>query len=46
MSKWFTTLPRDYYKSNPQWFIVGGINALVRSTKMNTVVYVVRAAGV
>jgi hypothetical protein len=35
---------RDYYKSSPLWFVVGGTKALIRSSKMNTVAYVVRAA--
>jgi hypothetical protein len=38
------TLPQDYYKSSPRWFVVGGTKALVHSRKMNTVVYVVWAA--
>jgi hypothetical protein len=36
--------PQDYYKSSPRWFIDGGTKALVRSSKMNMVVYVVQAA--
>jgi hypothetical protein len=37
--------PRDYYKSSPRWFVVGETKALVRSSKINTMVYVVWAIG-
>jgi hypothetical protein len=40
------TLPPDYYKSRPLWFVVGGAKTLVRSSKMNMWVYVVQATGV
>jgi hypothetical protein len=43
MLKWFTTHPRNYYKSSSQRFIVGGTKALVCSSRMNRVVYVIRA---
>jgi hypothetical protein len=38
------TLPPNYYKSSLLWFIVEGTKALVRSTRMNTGIYVVWAA--
>jgi hypothetical protein len=36
--------PRDYYKSSPWWFVVGGTKALVHTSRMNTRVYVVHVA--
>jgi hypothetical protein len=41
----FTTLPLDYYKSSPLWFVVGGTKALVLLSKMNTRIYVIRVTG-
>jgi hypothetical protein len=38
------TLPPDYYKSNPLWFVVGGTKALIHLSRMNTWIYVVWAA--
>jgi hypothetical protein len=32
---------RDYYKSSPLWFIIEGTKALVRSSRMNTEIYIV-----
>jgi nicotinic acid mononucleotide adenylyltransferase len=32
---------RDYYKSSPLWFIIGGTKALVSSSRMNTEIYIV-----
>jgi hypothetical protein len=37
--------PQNYYKSSPRRFIVGGTKVQVHSSKMNTVVYVIRATG-
>jgi hypothetical protein len=36
----------DYYKSSPLWFIVRGTKALIRLSKMNAMVYVVRTTEV
>jgi hypothetical protein len=37
--------PWNIYKSNPQWFIVGGTKALIRSSKVSTGIYVIQAVG-
>jgi hypothetical protein len=38
------TLPPDYYKSSLIWFVVRETKALIRSSRMNTWIYVVQAA--
>jgi hypothetical protein len=46
ISKWSMTLPPVMLQEQPAWFIVGGTKALVRTSRMNTRVYMVRATGV
>jgi hypothetical protein len=38
-------IPRKFYKSSPRRFVVGGTKALVYSSMVNMMVYVVRTAG-